>query len=117
MERDFKNLNKFQEIQINSILDENKKKEQKLKPIWDSLKNYFIDEIWDFNGYQIAKITNKKNEVYYASFIGYKSLNEFTYTFDQAILTCLTHKYDNGKTMASFYISNMLNMPNRPESN
>lgn len=108
---DFKNLNVLQETIINSILDEDKERQIRQKPIRDYLKNYFITEISEVNNYQIAKIRRKNvteaKEWMYAAFIDYKPLNEMGMTFDQAVLICLNYKYQmNGHAVG--YIEKMI---------
>ena len=116
--RDFENLNAFQTIQINGILDANKERDARLKPIREYLKdNYLIEEITEVNNYQIAKIRRKRNgdEWYYATFIDYKPLHEMGMTFDQAVLICLSYKYDNRSSDAAGYIARILNVNFMPE--
>lgn len=114
--RDFKNLNIFQENQINAILDANKEKSTRLKSIRDTLSDYYIDEITEMNDYQIAKIRRRNGkEWYYATFLNYKSLHEFAMTFDQAVLICLSYKYDNNRSDAAGYIARLLNVNFYPE--
>lgn len=116
--RDFKNLNVVQEAQYNHILDENKARDLRLKPITEYLsKHYIIEEITEMNDYQIAKVKRKQNasEWLYPTFINYKPLHEMAMTFDQAVLICLSYKYDNRRTDATTYISRILNVDFVPE--
>lgn len=119
--RDFKNLNLVQETQYNHILDENKERDTRLKPITEYLsKHYTIEDITEMNEYQIAKVRRKKNssnvdEWLYPTFINYKPLHEMAMTFDQAVLICLTYKYDNRRSDAVTYISRILNVNFVPE--
>jgi hypothetical protein len=113
---DLKNLNLVQETYINGLLSENKKRETRLKPIRELLKQYYIENIWELNDLQIVKVKSRNDkEWYYATFINYKSLNEFAFSFDQALLICLAYKYDNNRSDAVAYMSRMLNMKNEPE--
>lgn len=108
--RDFKNLNTFQEVRINAILDESKEKSERERPIRNYLDEYYyIEYISEVNDYQIAKIRRKKDakEWMYATFINYKPLNEMGMTFDQAVLICLNYKYQkNGHAVV--YIEKMI---------
>jgi hypothetical protein len=118
--RDFKNLNAFQETQINHILDENKARDVRLRPINNELSNYIVEEIWEMKDYQIAKVRRKQksgniNEWLYATFIDYKPLHEMGMTFDQAILICLSYKYDNRRSDAATYMARILNVNFEPE--
>ena len=116
--RDFKNLNIVQETRYNHILDENKKRDQRLKPITEYLSKYYlIEDITEINDYQIAKVKRKDNPVewLYPTFIDYKPLHEMAMTFDQAVLICLSYKYDNRSTEAATYISRILNVNFMPE--
>ncbi|MDT0160339.1 MULTISPECIES: hypothetical protein [unclassified Bacillus (in: firmicutes)] len=116
--RDFKNLNVVQEVQYNNILDKNKEREMRLKPITEYLsKHYTVEEITEMNDYQIAKVKRKDiaAEWLYPTFINYKPLHEMAMTFDQAVLICLSYKYDNRRTDAVTYISRILNVNFNPE--
>lgn len=116
--RDFKNLNILQERQYNYILDENKEREERLKPITNYLsKSYIIEKITEMNDYQIAKVKRKQDakEWYYVTFINYNPLYEMAMTFDQAVLICLSHKYDNNRSDAPLYIARILNVNFMPE--
>lgn len=110
--RELENLNAFQKVQINSILDENKERDVRLKPIRDYLNNnYIIEDITEVNDYQIAKVRNKRDakEWLYPTFINYKPLHEMAMTFDQAVLICLSYKYDGRRSDAAGYIARILN--------
>lgn len=118
--RDFKNLNTFQEVQINHILDTNKERDVRVKPIKEYLdKNYIVEEITDMNDYQIAKVRRKfksdYNEWLYPTFFKYKPIHEMAMTFDQAVLICLSYKYNNRNTDAAMYLERILGVDFMPE--
>lgn len=119
MERDFENLNAFKKIQYNHILDQNKARDTRLKPVREKLKSYYIiDEIWEVNDFQIVKIRRKRDEgkeVMYATFVNYESLNLLGMTFDQALLICLAFKYDGYNSQFPIYAARMLNAKFEPE--
>ncbi|MFS0657401.1 hypothetical protein AB1L07_02085 [Niallia alba] len=118
--RDFKNLNAFQEVQINHILDTNKERDNRLRSIRQYLeKSYIIEEITEMNDYQIAKIRRKSNsginEWLYSMFFNYNPIHEMAMTFDQAVLICLSYKYNNRNTDAALYLERILNASFMPE--
>jgi hypothetical protein len=117
--RDFKNLTTFQEIQINHIIDEHKNRQQRLKPIEEQLSDYYkVLEIWEVNDFQIAKIKRRagdSKEILYSTFHNYKSLHEMASNFDQALLICLSHKYEGYNSQFPLYAAKMLNAKFEPE--
>lgn len=118
--RDFKNLNAFQEVQISNILDNNKERDVRIKPVKEYLdKNYIIEEITEMNDYQIAKVRRKSksdfDEWLYPTFFNYKPIHEMAMTFDQAVLICLSYKYNNRNTDAAMYLERILGVGYIPE--
>lgn len=110
--KDLKNFNRFQDKQINKILDdENKARDVRLRPIKNALSDYYVEEIWEMIDYQIAKVRTKNKDIFYAPFLNYKSLPKFAYTFDDAVLICLGYKYD-GRSDSVIYVRRLLNMSN-----
>ena len=107
--RDFKNLNKIQEIQINRIIDDHKEMQERQKPIYEELERYTVMEVWECGEHQVAKIKTNNNEINYATFHNYKPIRQFAYSFDEAILVCLAYKYDNSNSQFPIYAKRMLN--------
>ena len=113
---DFENLNKFQKMQISGIVEEWKERNERLKPVFNSLEDYIVLDIWEFGDFQVAKVkTKRNNEIFYAPFHNYKKLHEYAYTFDQAILICLAYKYEGPNSKFPEYAERMLNMKCEPE--
>ena len=115
---DFKNLNIVQENQIRGLIESNKGRQNRLKPIRSFLEDrYFVDSITEINDYQIAKVRRKSGaqEWLYPVFLNYKSLHEMAMTFDQAVLICLAYKYDGNSSDSVTYIERILNARFMPE--
>ncbi|MEB5480852.1 hypothetical protein P8825_14900 [Shouchella clausii] len=122
MTRDLDNLNKFQKIQINHILDENKEKDARQKPIRTYLaESYILHEIWEVGDFfQIAQVTRRKDrdkskEVVYVTFIDYKPTGDMAMSIDQALLVCLSTKYESLHSPFVNYAERMLGMKTEVE--
>lgn len=116
--RNFKNLNKIQEVQYNYILDQNKAKEDRLKAVYDKLDSYNIVNVWEVNEeLQIVKVSSKRKnkEMHYVPFLNYKLINQFAHTFDQALLIALANKYEGNSSTFPTYAERMLNTKFEPE--
>lgn len=116
MTRDLDKLNEFQKTQINHILNENKEKDVRQKPIRTYLSDsYTIHEIWEVGDFQIAQVTRKKDrdkakEVLYVTFIDYKPTGDMAMSLDQALLVCLSTKYEMPHSPFVNYAERMLGM-------
>lgn len=117
--RDFSKMSVIQQIQLNAMLDTEKEKSLRLKPI----DNYYrkkneIAELWEMGEDNEIVIARTKNpfdkdggDYIYEPWLNGKRSSSITFTYDRAVLFAISMKYQERDVTAGQYMGNMINMP------
>lgn len=119
--KEFDNLHPLQKIRAVAALKDGEEEDKKLDGIHKdfSTRNYSLLDVYNVaDKYQIVKVIstfsgNRKGEIGYHVYVDYKRISRVEYSFDDALLTAISYRYNCES--AKMWISKMLGINSEPE--